>query len=243
MSTAVCPTVKPAPAPLVQDRKFIDNSSLATTSNPGAGSSAQMVRQPHEKTVQPTSSVNVPSVQPHSPSLPVQELPKPSNLRGKVLSATSDKLDNDSENVSKAEISLEAEIGHLWTMQLKSTASVRRNRQRVAILKAQLAEQLYHYKRLLVKTGRGGKWTLFLISLDINRASADRWVKMHERSLSPPQTPNRLIEALSGPSHEDIAILVKKLKPKLVSVLTTPDSATRFLSELSRVLNTAIPAS
>jgi len=50
------------------------------------------------------------------------------------------------------------------------------------------------------------------------------------------------MEALSEPSHEEIAALVKKVKPKLASVLTTPSSATQFLSQLSAALNLAAPS-
>jgi len=235
MSTAVSPTLKPAaPAQLVQDRKFIDNSSSASAPRPGTGSIAQVIDQPHEK---------IRSVQSHSRPPAAVDLAEPSNLRTQVLSTTSGDSGNDSETeISQAEINLETEIGHLWSMKLKSSSSVRRNRERVAVLKAQLAEQLYRYKQLLAKTGRGGKWTSFLLSLDINRASADRWVAAHERLLSPAQPVNRLMEALSEPSHEEIAALVKKVKPKLASVLTTPSSATQFLSQLSAALSLAAPS-
>jgi hypothetical protein len=126
MSTAVSPTLKPAaPAQLVQDRKFIDNSSSASAPRPGTGSIAQVIDQPHEK---------IRSVQSHSRPPAAVDLAEPSNLRTQVLSTTSGDSGNDSETeISQAEINLETEIGHLWSMKLKSSSSVRRNRERVAV--------------------------------------------------------------------------------------------------------------
>jgi hypothetical protein len=78
----------------------------------------------------------------------------------------------------------------------------------------------------------------FLREVDFPRATADRYVLKHERFLSP-KTANRLTEATSTPTHEQIVGLVKKLKPKIVGVLTTTEALAQFVAELSKALDPA----
>ena len=126
-------------------------------------------------------------------------------------------------------------------LKMKNTSFIRRNREQLGILEGKLVEQLYNYKQLLARTGRG-EVDVVLTRPRHYRASADRWVQAHERSLSP-QPLKRLPEAFSGPSHDEIAALVKKLKPGLACVLTTPHSIAQFLIEMSTALNSTTAVS
>lgn len=64
------------------------------------------------------------------------------------------------------------------------------------------------------------------------------YVQRWERELaSMPE--KRLTEAIQTPSKEEIAGVVKKLKPRIVNLLTTPDSVAQFMSELARALKSS----
>jgi DNA mismatch repair ATPase MutL len=215
----------------MQDAKPTHNLSPAKPPRPATESCAEVTGQSHEKKVQPTSPAKTSSVQSNSHSLTAEELAETSKSRKQdLLASTPDGSDHGSMTEgSQAEISLEKQIGQLCGARNMYSSTIGRNRQKLAVVKVQLAEQLYNYKQLLARTGRGGKWTSFLRSLDINRASADRWVQAHERSLLP-QPEKRLTEALSGPSHVEIVALAKKLRPGLARVLTTSEPIAQFLT-------------
>jgi hypothetical protein len=133
-------------------------------------------------------------------------------------------------------------IVELWSSQYKKGSFLRKTRNDLASLRRSLAQNLHDYKRLLARTGRGGKWTEFLRLNNIPRASADRYVKGWERELAP-QLESVSSEAFEAPTKEEIAALVKRLKPRLVKVLTTPDSIALFMSELAMTLKPTEPAS
>jgi hypothetical protein len=65
----------------------------------------------------------------------------------------------------------------------------------------------------------------------ISRATADRLVSKHERSLSPES--NCLSEAIPEPTEEQIQMLLNKVAPKLRRILRTPTSVYRFLELLA----------
>jgi hypothetical protein len=123
----------------------------------------------------------------------------------------------------------------LWSFRDKKDSFLRKTRNDLASLRRSLAQGLHDYKKLLARTGRDGKWTEFLRQNNIPRASADRYVKRWERELAPPAE-NASSEAFEAPTKEEIAALVKRLKPRLVKVLTTPDSIALFMSELALAL-------
>jgi hypothetical protein len=133
------------------------------------------------------------------------------------------------------ESALVGSIVALWSSQHKKGSFLRKTRDDLASLRRSLAQGLHDYKKLLARTGRGGKWTEFLRQNNIPRASADRYVKRWERELAPmPESSSS--DAFKVPTKEEIAGLIKKLKPRLIGVLTTPDSVAQFMAELAVAL-------
>jgi hypothetical protein len=104
-----------------------------------------------------------------------------------------------------------------------------------------LGVYLYHLKNLHAKTGRNGRWTSFLQGAGIPRATADRCVESHKRSLDR-KNGNRLTEAISVPTEDEIKEMVAKLTPRLVRVLTTPESIDKFLREMAAALQPSVSA-
>jgi hypothetical protein len=88
----------------------------------------------------------------------------------------------DSDEELQAETVLVGQISQLWSSQRKKTSSLRHSRRELDKLRSDLSEKLFDYKKVLVRTGRGGKWTEFLRQQNIPRATADRYVLQRERS-------------------------------------------------------------
>jgi hypothetical protein len=137
------------------------------------------------------------------------------------------------------ETALANEITELWSSQKRKSLSLRRSRQELETLRTSLSNRLYDLKHLLARPGREGKWTEFLRQQDIPRTTADRYVDKWKRSISPLE--KRTSGAIEEPTAEEIAQLVKKLRPKLVSLLTTPDSINLFMAELGAALEIGVP--
>jgi len=141
----------------------------------------------------------------------------------------------------KEEAALAKQIALLWFSEKLRKRTMRRTREELSVLRKDLSERLYSYKQQLARTGRSGRWTAFLNQAEIPRATADRYVNKWKLSLaSVPE--KRLTEAITAPTEEEIVNLAKKLKPKLVRVLTTTDSVTLFLEQLAKVLQESTPA-
>ncbi len=138
------------------------------------------------------------------------------------------------EDVEK-ETALTGEITKLWYSHEWSKSSLRRSRTELERLRDQLAERLNEYKSLLVRTGRNGKWMGFLREANIPRTTADRLVAKSQLSKAPGPV-KRTNGALEAFSKAEIEQMVKKLKPKLVRVLTTPDTVALFMTELAAAL-------
>ena len=136
---------------------------------------------------------------------------------------------------AEAEASLCDEIHDLWTIHIEKDGALRGGRRELKELRAKLDQHLSEYKKLLVRTGRGGKWSKFLRYAEIPKATADRYVNKWELAHSP-KTCKLLTEEIAAPSTETVSMLVKKLKPQLVLKLTTPDSISLFLTELAAAL-------
>jgi len=134
-----------------------------------------------------------------------------------------------------AEEGLCDEIHDLWSIHNEKDGALRGGRRELKELRAKLGQHLSEYKKLLVRTGRGGKWSKFLRYAEIPKATADRYVSKWELAHSP-KTDNLLTEEITASSTETVAALVKKLKPQLLRTLTTPDSISLFLEELATAL-------
>src|ERR1700676_4198889 len=76
-------------------------------------------------------------------------------------------------------------ITNLWSAHVNAKNAARATNEELRALRARLGEQLSEMKRLLAKPGCDGQWSGFLREHDIPRATADRLVARHERSLHP----------------------------------------------------------
>jgi hypothetical protein len=136
---------------------------------------------------------------------------------------------------AEAEASLYEEIEGLWSIHKEKDGALRGGRRELKELGAKLGPYLSEYKKILVGSGRGGKWSEFLRELKIPKATADRYVNKWELAQAP-KAGNVLNEEITEPSTETIAALVKKLKPQIVRALTTHHSISLFLAELEAEL-------
>jgi hypothetical protein len=132
------------------------------------------------------------------------------------------------------------EIIDLWTAHNKQNAMLKKSSKELKKTRTSLGRYLFELKSLLAKTGRSGRWTSFLQEAGIPRATADRYVESHKLSLNP-ENGKRLTEAISVTTEEEIKALAVKLAPRLLRVLTTPESVEKFLQEVAAVLQS--PAS
>jgi hypothetical protein len=86
-------------------------------------------------------------------------------------------------------------------------------------------------KQILAKPGRGGQWSSFLVERQIPRATADRLVARHLRSLDP--NANCATEELAEPTDDDVQKLFNAVWPKLRRTLRSRQSVDLFVSLLS----------
>lgn len=125
------------------------------------------------------------------------------------------------------EADLTAKISELWRLHADYAASMRSQSQNLRSLRAELGKKLAEMKLVLARPGRNGQWTGWLREHKIPRATADRLVLQHERSLHPESS--CVSEAISEPTEEEIQTLFDKLAPKLRKALPTSASLYRFL--------------
>ena len=131
------------------------------------------------------------------------------------------------------------EIIILWAEHDRKNASLKKTSKELKKTRTKLGVYLYGLKNLLAKTGRNGRWTSFLEGAGIPRATADRYVEAHKRFLDR-KNGNCLSEAISVPTEDEIKEMVAKLTPRLVRVLTTPESITKFLREMTAALQPSV---
>jgi hypothetical protein len=134
------------------------------------------------------------------------------------------------------ETALAGEISELWSSHQGQQSSLRRSRGELQQLRTKLAERLYEYKNLLARTGRGGRWTEYLRQTNISRTTADRYIEKWKASSSP-RPAKRPSGAIDEPTNEEIAEMVKNLRPKLQRLLPTPNSVALFLTALAAALH------
>jgi hypothetical protein len=133
--------------------------------------------------------------------------------------------------VCRPEGQLIDDITSLWSAHKEAKASARKTREELKLLRAQLGEKLHALKAHLARTGRSGRWSAFLRSNALQRATADRLVAKHEAAINPPS--NRPSEAFSEPTEEEIRGLVRNLIPRLRRILVDGGTVDRFFAELN----------
>jgi hypothetical protein len=137
----------------------------------------------------------------------------------------------ESTSAMEDEACLTVEILQYWDAHLHYQGPMKETNQKAREVHQHLGKLLFHLKQVLAKPGRGGKWSSFLKEHRIPRATADRLVTRYQHSLDPDA--NRLTEATSEPTEEEVQKLFNAVWPRLRRVLTTPGSVYRFVSALA----------
>jgi hypothetical protein len=132
-------------------------------------------------------------------------------------------------HLSHNEDQLSQEIKLLWSAHAKTKNETRQSRQELTKLRRELGKQLCQFKSLLVRTGRSGGWSAFLRDQNIPRTTAERYIEKHERLLQPSNCPSGTV---TGLSTDSVAELIKKLRPRLIRHLTTPEAVYKFFTEI-----------
>jgi hypothetical protein len=132
---------------------------------------------------------------------------------------------------SQNERALGDEIANLWSANVSAKNAARATSEELRALRAKLGEQLSEMKQILAKPGRGGQWSSFLTERGIPRATADRLVGRHERSLHPDE--NCVTEDVSEPTEGEIQNLFAAVWPKLRRTLRSRQSVDLFVSLLT----------
>jgi hypothetical protein len=130
----------------------------------------------------------------------------------------------------ETEAKLTAEIHSLWSAHMDGKDTLRRTRGELKALRCELGQRLYGMKSILSRTGRSGGWAGYLRSHKMSRATADRYVREHETTLAPP--PNRLTDAISEPTEDEVRQFAQRLIPRLRRLLTSQDAIYYFFDEL-----------
>jgi hypothetical protein len=122
-------------------------------------------------------------------------------------------------------------ITNLWVAHSDAKIAARATNDELRAIRRKLGEQLSEMKQILAKPGRGGQWSSFLMERGIPRATADRLVARHQRSLNPDA--NRLSEPVSEPTDEEVQKLFIAVWPKLRRTLRSRQSVDLFVRLLT----------
>jgi hypothetical protein len=132
---------------------------------------------------------------------------------------------------SQTEQELGEEIASLWSAHTGAKNTAKATRDGLRDIRVKLGEQLCRMKEVLACPGRDGQWSGFLRERRIPRATADRLVTRHLRSVNPDA--NRLSEPVSKPTEEEVQRLFNSILPRLRRFLRTPNSVYSFVSMLT----------
>jgi len=121
-------------------------------------------------------------------------------------------------------------ITSLWSAHLNAKNAARATKEELRTIRAELGEQLHKLKQVLAQPGRGGQWSGFLREHKIPRATGDRLVERHLRSLNP--NVNCVTEQISEPTEEDVQKLFNAVWPQLQSTLRSRESLGVFIDLL-----------
>jgi len=128
------------------------------------------------------------------------------------------------------ESALTAQISELWRLHTDYKGSIKNQTENLRSLRSELGKLLHQMKGLLARPGRNGQWSAWLKERKISRATADRLVLRHERSLHPDS--NCLTDSITEPTEAEIQTLLDKVLPKLRKLLRTKTSVYRFIELL-----------
>ena len=145
-------------------------------------------------------------------------------------------LDADVPLPSDADVEskIDGEIVSLWSAHQAGKATVLRTKSELKDLRRSLGERLSSMKGILARSGRAGKWASYLRTHQLPRATADRYIGLHQASTAEPA--NRLNEAIHAPTVEDVIVFVQKLLPRLRPILTSEELLKEFLDQVVQQL-------
>lgn len=86
--------------------------------------------------------------------------------------------------VGPHEAHLISKVSSLWDIHIQGQTSLRKNREELRSVRADLSHRLHELKSVLSHPGRAGAWSSFLNAQRIPRSTADRLVRAHEKNLS-----------------------------------------------------------
>jgi hypothetical protein len=172
-------------------------------------------------------------------AIPVPNLKTSEGNMLEVIDATSTAAMNATESLAtdfppetmESQNELGEAITSLWSAHLNAKHAARATNEELRTIRAKLGEQLSEMKKLLAKPGRGGQWSAFLLEKGIPRASGDRLVARHLRSLDP--SANCVTEELSEPTDEDVQKLFIAVWPKIRRTLRSRQSVDLFVRLLT----------
>ena len=137
----------------------------------------------------------------------------------------------ESATALEDEVCLTTEIMQCWDIHMHYQGLLRGTNRKAREVREHLGRLLFQLKQVLAKPGRDGRWSSFLKEHDIPRATADRLVTRHQRSLDP--NANRLSEATSESTAEQVQNVFNSVWPRLRRVLVTSSSIYQFVLALA----------
>ena len=145
---------------------------------------------------------------------------------------TSESVNTDfPTGASEPQDELGDEIASLWLAHVNATTLSKATREEIRTIRTKLAAQLHQMKKSLASPGRDGQWSGFLRERQIPRATADRLVQRHLRSLNPDI--NCVSESISEPTEQDVVRCFNSILPRLQRALRTPTSVYAFIAMLT----------
>lgn len=163
------------------------------------------------------------------PEPPVTEVPAPPLPEVPPQAPAPDVPQPDGASPDEADLS--AEITELWRLHTDYKGTIKNQTSNLRSLRSELGRLLHQMKGLLARPGRNGQWSAWLKEREISRATADRLIAKHERSLNPET--NCLTESISEPTEQEIQNLFAKVGPSIRRVLRTPQSVYEFIELLA----------
>lgn len=245
---AQVPSAKASPTPAAVPANSVQAAPPAPTESatpPRAAPSAppaQPVQTPAPPTKPTVPALPAPPARPTQAAPTAKTTPASGRAEGTPVSPPPCGATAGEPGVSEEETAVTRQIISLWadcekkkTSFIKTKASLNTTKEQLSLVRDELGKRLFELKNLLAKTGRKGRWTSFLDGEGIPRATADRYVESHKRSLDG-KNGKRLSEAISVPTEAEIKKMVVKLAPRLVRSLPTPESVAQFLREMTAAL-------
>jgi hypothetical protein len=123
------------------------------------------------------------------------------------------------------------EIGDLWQSHARTQGTLKKGREEIKRIRADLSERLHQLKAVLSRPGRGGAWSSFLETQKIPRSTADRLVRAHEKATIV-QEGNCPSEQISEPPQVVVGRYCRRLWPRLSQVLISKELVEFFINEL-----------